>query len=91
MHFFRSEEHIYKMDGFKKRHAEGIISIYDLMTFFSRPYFRNRRNKDYFIRMGEYAGDMIESLENLHNAGKFWQLKWFEKLAFATAIKLKII
>ncbi len=91
MHFFRSEEHLYRMEGFKNKHEEGFISIDDLMFLFSRPYFKKRRDPDYYSRMGEYAGDMVASLEKLQQAGKFWRLKWFEKLGFNLAIKLKIV
>ena len=63
----------------------------DLMKLFSGSYFKNRRDPDYLLKMGEYFGDTITTLGTLGNAGNFWRLKWFEKFGFSLAVKLRLI
>jgi hypothetical protein len=41
--------------------------------------------------MSEYATDMIGTLDSLENAGDYWRLKWYEKLGFSLALKLRLI
>jgi hypothetical protein len=91
MNFFRSEEHLRNWEGFKEKKKGGIIPLDDLMRLFSRPYFTNRREPDYFSHLGEYAADMVTTLDSLENAGAYWRLKWFEKLGFSLALKLGLI
>ena len=74
-----------------EKNTGGIISLDDLMKLFSGLYFKNRRDPDYFLKMGEYFGDIITTLGTLENAGSFWRLKWFEKLGFSLAVKLGLI
>ena len=89
MNFFRSEEHLRNWEGFQENKKGGIIALSDLMRLFSGPSFAKRRDPDYFSHMGEYGADMIAGLNTLENAGSFWRLKWFEKLAFFLALKVK--
>jgi hypothetical protein len=91
MNFFRSEEHLRNWDGFMEKNTGGIISLDDLMKLFSGSYFKNRRDPDYFLKMGEYFGDTITTLSTLENAGSFWRMKWFEKFGFSLAVKLGMI
>ena len=91
MNFFRSEEHLRNLDGFMEKNIGGKISLNDLMTLFSGSYFKNRRDPDYFLKMGGYFGETITTLGTLENAGSFWRLKWFEKLGFSLAVKLGVI
>jgi hypothetical protein len=91
MNFFRSEEHLRNWDGFQEKKKGGIIALSDLMRLFSGPYFTNRREPNYFSHMSEYANDMFATLDSLENAGPYWRLKWFEKLGFFLALKLKLI
>jgi hypothetical protein len=91
MNFFRSEEHLRNWDGFTEKNAGGIISLNDLMNLFSGDYFKNRRDPDYFLKMGEYFGGTITTLGTLKNAGNFWRLKWYEKFGFSLAVKLGLI
>jgi hypothetical protein len=88
MNFFRSEEHLRNWEGFEEGKKGGIIALSDLMRLFSCPYFRKRREPDYFSHTSEYLADMIKTLDSLENAGSYWRLKWFEKLGFSIALKL---
>jgi hypothetical protein len=74
-----------------EKNTGGIISLDDLMKLFSGSYFKNRRDPDYFLKMGEYFGDIITTLDTLENAGSFWRMKWFEKIGFSLAVKLGMI
>jgi hypothetical protein len=74
-----------------EKNTDGIISLDDLMKLFSGSYFKNRRDPDYFLKMGEYFGDIITTLDTLENAGSFWRMKWFEKIGFSLAVKLGMI
>ncbi len=91
MNFFRSEEHLRSLEGFKERKAGGIIALEDLMRLFSGPYFKNRRQPDYFSRMGGYLPDMIATMDTLKNAGPYWRMKWFEKLGVTLGLKLGLM
>ena len=88
MNFFRSEEHLRNWEGFEEHKKGGIIALSDLMRLFSGPYFRKRREPDYFSHTSEYLADMIDTLDRLENAGSYWHLKWFEKLGFSIVLKL---
>lgn len=88
MNFFRSEEHLRNWKGFEEHKKGGIIALSDLMRLFSGPYFRHRREPDYFLHMSEYLTDIITTLDSLKNAGSYWRLKWFEKLGFSIVLKL---
>jgi hypothetical protein len=74
-----------------EKNTGGVISLDDLMKLFSGSYFKNRRDPDYFLKMGEYFGDIITTLDTLENAGSFWRMKWFEKIGFSLAVKLGLI
>jgi hypothetical protein len=89
MHFFRSEEHLRNLKNFRKDKLGGIIALSDLMHLFSGPYFTKRRDTNYYSRMPEFSADMIARLDMIENAGSYWRLKWFEKIAFSLVIKLK--
>ncbi len=91
MNFFRSEEHLGNWKGFQEKKRGGVIALGDLMRLFSGPYFTNRREPAYFPHMGEYALDMITTLDNLESAGSYWRLMWFEKFGFRLASKLGLI
>ena len=91
MHFFRSEEHLRHWEGFQETKRGGIIALGDLMRLFSGPYFTKRREPDYFSHIGEYMADMLAELGKLKNAGSYWRLRWFEKLAFSVALKFRLI
>jgi len=72
MQFFRSEEHLRHWHEFQENKIGGIIDLSDLMHLFSGPYFKKRRDPDYFLNMSTYALNMIPALESLKNAGKYW-------------------
>jgi hypothetical protein len=91
MNFFRSEEHLRKWEGFREKKKGGIISLEDLMRLFSGPYFKNRRNPEYFSNMGQYLADMIARLDTLKEAGDYWRMKWFEKLGVSLGIKMGLM
>lgn len=91
MHFFRSEEHLRKREGFKEKKKSGIIALRDLMRLFSGPYFTKRRELDYFSHMGNYLDDLIASLDSLDNAGAHWRMRGWEKLGFSLGRKLGLL
>jgi len=91
MLFFRSEEHLRRWEGFEEKKKGGIIAPSSLMRLFSGPYFKNRRNPDYFSHMGEYMADMISTLDTLENAGEYWRMGRLEKLGFSLAMKLGLV
>ena len=91
MHFFRSEEHLQNWEGFQEKKKGGIIALRDLMRLFSGPYFKRRREPNYFSNMSKYAFDIITTLDSLENAGDYWRLKWYEKLGFSIAKKFGLI
>ncbi|MEW6443358.1 MAG: hypothetical protein AB1640_20670 [bacterium] len=91
MNFFRSEEHLRNWKGFQEKTRAGIIPTADLMRLFSRPYFTNRRQPDYFSHMSEYLADMISTLDKLDNAGAYWRMGRLEKFAFSIAMKLGLM
>jgi hypothetical protein len=61
------------------------------MRLFSGPYFKRRREPNYFSNMSKYAFDIITTLDSLENAGDYWRLKWYEKLGFSIAKKFGLI
>ena len=91
MHFFRSEEHLRKWEGFNEKTKGGIIALRDLMRLFSGPYFTKRRELDYFSHMGDYLTDLIASLDFLDNAGSYWCMRRWEKLGFSLGRKLGLL
>jgi len=91
MNFFRSEEHIHNLNASNKKKAGGIIALDDLMRLFSGPYFKNRRQPDYFSHMGGYLPEMMATLDMLKNAGDYWRAKWFEKLGVTLGLKLGLM
>jgi hypothetical protein len=75
MNFFRSEEHLRNWEGFQEDKKGGIIAVDALMTLFSGPLFRKRRETDYFSHMGEYFAATDSVLRTLEDAGSYWRLK----------------
>jgi hypothetical protein len=91
MLFFRSEEHLRRWEGFQERRRGGIIALGSLMQLFSGPYFKNRRQPDYFSHMSEYLADMLSVLDKLENAGAYWRMGRLEKLGFSLGLKLGLL
>jgi hypothetical protein len=89
MNFFRSEEHLRNWEDFQEDKKEGMITLSDVMRLFSVPFFTKRNEPDYFSHMNKYGPDMLRIMNSLENAGSYWRLKWFEKLAFTLVLKLK--
>jgi len=73
MNLFRSEEHIRNWDGFDADSEEGIISLADLIELFSGSYFRRRLDPDWVSRSGEYALEMVATMQEIGKTGSFWQ------------------
>ena len=91
MNFFRSEVNIASHVGSERKKAGGIISVDDLMQLFSGPYFKNRRQLDYYSKMGSYLPDMIATLDTLQHAGPYWRMKWYDKLGVKMGLKLGLM
>jgi hypothetical protein len=73
MNLFRSEEHVRSWDRFDADSEEGIISLADLVTLFSGNYFRRRLDPDWVSRSGEYAMQMVATMQEIGKTGPFWQ------------------
>ena len=73
MNLFRSEEHVRNWDGFVAGTEEGIISLADLVTLFSGNNFRRRPDPDWVSRSGEYAFEMVKTMQEIGKTGPFWQ------------------
>lgn len=91
MHFFRSEEHLCKWEGFSEKKRGGIIALTDLMRLFAGPYFTKRREPDYFSHIGDYLVEMIATLDSLKNAGTYWRMGRLEKLGVSLVRKLGLV
>jgi hypothetical protein len=91
MNFFRSEEHLRNWEGFQEKRKGGIISLSSLMETFSGPYFKNRRDADFFSRIPEYSTEMIASLDKIENAGSYWRLGFLEKFGLSIGQKLGLM
>jgi len=72
MHFFRSEEHLRNWAGFNSEIEGGIISLSDLVQWFSVDFFRKRMDPDYFSRRQEYMGEFVSTLGKIGKVGSFW-------------------
>ena len=73
MNLFRSEEHVRSWDRFDADSEDGIISLADLVTLFSGNYFRRRMDPDWVSRSGEYAMQMVATMQEIGKTGPFWQ------------------
>ena len=73
MNLFRSEEHVRNWEGFEAGTEEGIIALADLVTLFSGNYFRRRMDPDWVSRSGEYAFEMVATMQQIGKTGPFWQ------------------
>ena len=91
MDFFRSEEHLRRLEGFQEKKKGGRISLDSLMQLFARPYMKNRARPDYVSHYGEYMADLIGELDKLPDPGAFWKLSPLEKFAFSLARKLGLM
>ena len=91
MNFFRSEEHLRRWEGFQEKRKGGIISLNSLMDLFSSPYFKNRGAPDYVSHMSEYMAGFLGRLDDLPDAGGYWQMQPLEKLGFSLAMKLGLM
>jgi hypothetical protein len=91
MLFFRSEEHLRNWEHFSEHKMSGVISLPTLMKFFSGPYFTQRREPDYFSHMGRLLFQMIESLDDLEDAGSYWKMKGLEKFVFSLGRRLGMV
>ncbi len=72
MHYFRSEEHLRNWVGFDAEKEGGIISLSDLVKWFSIDLFRRRLDADYISRSQEYEGGFLKILQELGKRGPYW-------------------
>lgn len=72
MHYFRSEEHLRNWAGFDAEKEGGIISLSDLVKWFSIDLFRRRLDPDYISRYREYAGGFLKTLQEIGKRGSYW-------------------
>jgi hypothetical protein len=91
MHFFRSEEHLHRWEGFQEKKEGGIIGLDSLMQLFSVPYFRNRSGPDWVSKMGEYLAGLLGELDKVDGAGSYWRMSPARKFGFSLALKLGIM
>jgi hypothetical protein len=72
MHFFRSEEHLRSWAGFDTEKEGGIISLADLVNWFSIDFFRRRSDADYVSRIWQYASESHAKLREIGKKGLYW-------------------
>ena len=91
MNFFRSEEHLRRWEGYEEKMEGGKISPDSLIRLFGAPYFTNRGGPDYISHFSEYMAGLVGEIDKLPDAGGYWKLSRFEKVAFNLAMKLGLI
>jgi hypothetical protein len=91
MHFFRSEEHLRRWEGYEEKKEGGKIALDSLMLLFGEPYFTNRGRPNYVSHFSEYMGGLVGKLDSLPDAGDFWKLSLLGKSAFSLARKLGLM
>ena len=72
MHFFRSEEHLRNWAGFDEEKEGGIISLADLVSWFSIDLFRRRLDPDYVSHFAEYGDGFMKKLLEIGKRGDYW-------------------
>ncbi len=72
MHYFRSEEHLRNWAGFDEEKESGIISLSDLVSWFSIDLFRRRLDPDYISHYQEYGAGFIAKLMEIGKRGPYW-------------------
>jgi len=72
MHFFRSEEHLRNWASFDEGKEGGMISLSDLVNWFSIDLFRRRLDPDYVTRYPEYGQGFVAKLMEMGKRGDFW-------------------
>lgn len=50
----------------------GVISLTDLVKWFSMDYVRKRLDPDFFSNMQKYLGDWVNKFEDIGKTGNFW-------------------
>jgi len=73
MNLFRSEEHVRNWVRFDPATEDGIISLPDLVKFFSCEYFRRRLDTDYFSQRLKYRTELFTALKEMGKTGPFWE------------------
>jgi len=73
MNLFRSEEHVRNWVRFDPATEDGIISLPDLVRFFSCEYFRRRLDPDYFSQRLTYRTELFAVLKEIGKTGPFWE------------------
>ena len=72
MHYFRSEEHLRNWAGFDEEKEGGIISLADLVSWFSIDLFRRRLDPDYVSHFAEYGDGFMKKLLEIGKRGDYW-------------------
>jgi hypothetical protein len=91
MNFFRSEEHLRRWEGYEEKMEGGKISLDSLIQLFGEPYFRKRGNPDYVSNFSEYMTGLVDEIDKIPDAGKYWRLSRLEKAGFKLVQKLGLI
>lgn len=72
MNLFRSEEHIKNWPHYDPVSEQSIMPLSDWATAFSGPLFRKRLEPDYLSKMGQYAPELLSTLQKFGKTGEFW-------------------
>ena len=72
MHYFRSEEHLRNWAGFDAEKEGGIISLPDLVKWFSIDVFRRRLDPDYLSSRKKYERQFMAVLKEIGKTGPYW-------------------
>jgi len=72
MNFFRSEEHLRNWAGFSTDKEDGIISVADLIAWFSADLMRKRLDLDYVSHIRGYWAGFAAKLREIGKGGPYW-------------------
>jgi hypothetical protein len=73
MNLFRSEEHIRNWGRYDPATEEGILSLEDLVKFFSGNFFRKRLDSDYVSRSQAYFDEWLSAVSEFAKIRPFWR------------------
>jgi hypothetical protein len=73
MNFFRSEDHARRSADFSPDAEGGLLPLRDVMSIFSAPAFRERRNGRYMSRRPALRAELLATVKAVTNNHPFWR------------------
>ena len=72
MHLFRSEEHARRSSGFRAEHADGLLTLAELVRIMSTPFMRERLNGHYVSSAAGYRPEFLARVREVTSNRAFW-------------------